>query len=64
MGSTPIFDELCREHTEAGKACPVEDPLPAVIVPDRGGDAPMEQHDAPMVQEDEPQWVAPERVVA
>jgi len=64
MGSTPIFDELCREHTEAGKAGPVQDPVPTVTEPDPGGDAPMERDVAPMPQEDEPRWVAPKRVVA
>ncbi len=24
MGFTPIFDELCREHAEAGRAHPAE----------------------------------------
>lgn len=64
MGSTPIFEELCREFVEAAKACPVEDPAPAVIEPDHGGDAPRTQDDAPRAQEDAPQWVAPQRVVA
>ncbi|MCA1672977.1 MAG: hypothetical protein LC799_12530 [Actinobacteria bacterium] len=60
MGSTPIFDELCREHAEAGKAHPAEAVAPASV----GGaveveeDVPRSQERAPYAHGDAPERVA------
>ncbi len=58
MGFTPIFDELCREHAEAGKAHP-----PGAVAPASAGaaaeeDAPEAQERAPSAQGDAPERVA------
>lgn len=58
-GFTPIFDELCREHAEAGKAHPA-----GAVAPASANGAAEAEEDAPRAQERAPyaQGDAPERV--
>ena len=58
MGFTPIFDELCRELAEAGKAHPAGAAAPASADSAVEEDAPEAQERAPYAQGDAPERVA------
>ncbi len=60
MSSTPIFEDLCREHAEAGKAYPSATP------PERSeeGQILAESESAEAIADGRPVWVSPEQRVA
>ncbi len=60
MSSTPIFEDLCREHAEAGKAYPSANP------PERADKGTLfaDAASAKASADDRPVWVSPEQRVA
>ena len=60
MSSTPIFEDLCREHAEAGKAYPSATPPER---PDKG-EIVAEETPAKASADSRPVWVSPNQRVA
>lgn len=60
MSSTPIFEDLCREHAEAGKA------YPSARRPEHSdeGQVVAEAASAKASADSQPVWVSPEQRVA
>ncbi len=58
MGSTPIFDELCREHADAGKEHPTGAIAPASVEGAAEEKAPEAQEGARYTRRDAAERVA------
>ncbi len=58
VSSTPIFEELCREHAEAGKA------YPSAKLPERSDERQIVAEAAPARADGRPVWVSPNQRVA